>query len=237
MIASSSRDVVRMATGAALYGVFSWLTNVLLLPSASLISLRPGVVIPIFFGLSWGPRVGFFSGFVGNLIGDALSGMGFFPPWDLGNGVMGAVAGLAPLAGRSRRAVDGLVAACAALLGGLGWWMAGDDALRPAPFGGPDFAPSAHAGWPLAVAVALVALRLATRGRSPAVAATVWGVLAVVCGMGTAALLDVPYNGMAVSVALFGEFLPAVVSNTVNALVLLPPLLRAHERALDRRGR
>ena len=68
-----SRAIVRMASGAAFYGVLSWVTNVLLLPSASLISVRPAIVVPVFFGLQWGPKVGFFAGFVGNLLGDTAA--------------------------------------------------------------------------------------------------------------------------------------------------------------------
>ncbi len=232
-----SRAIVRMASGAALYGVFSWVTNILLLPSASLISLRPAIVIPIFFGLQWGPVVGFFAGLVGNLIGDTLTGMGFFPMWDLGNGIVGGVAGIAPLLGRSRRALDLVVAASVAALVALGLWMQRFTTAIDAPFAGPGFVPAEQVGWPFAVAAVLFVLRLAFRGRSPAAEAAVWGVFAVLVGMGTAALLDVPYNGMKVSVALFGEFLPASVANTFNTLVLLPPLIRAYERALIRRGR
>jgi hypothetical protein len=36
-----TREVVYMAIGAALYGVLSWLTNFIQLPSISLVSLRP----------------------------------------------------------------------------------------------------------------------------------------------------------------------------------------------------
>ncbi len=232
-----TRAIVRMASGAALYGVFSWVTNILLLPSASLISIRPAIVIPIFFGLQWGPAVGFFSGLVGNLIGDTLTGMGFFPQWDLGNGIVGAVAGLAPLVGRTRRSSDGLVVLSSALLVAIGLWMRQLAEPFDSPLAGPGFVPANHAAWPFCIAGFLVVLWLAARGRSPAVEATVWGVFAILVGMGTAALIDVPYNGMSLEVALLGEFLPASVSNTVNTLVLLPPMTRAYERALVRGGR
>jgi energy-coupling factor transport system substrate-specific component len=89
-----TREVVYAAIGAALYGVFSWITNFLALPAAGNISLRPAVSIPLFFGVAFGPLVGFFSGLVGNILGDFLSGWGFFWNWDLGNGLMGLVPGL-----------------------------------------------------------------------------------------------------------------------------------------------
>jgi energy-coupling factor transport system substrate-specific component len=102
-----TREVVYMAIGAALYGVLSWLTNALHLPTVSLVSLRPAVAIPLFFGWVFGPVVGFFAGAMGNILGDFLTGWGVFPAWDLGNGLMGLVAGLAharvPDGGRKAR--------------------------------------------------------------------------------------------------------------------------------------
>ncbi len=89
-----TREVVYAAIGAALYGVFSFVTNFLALPAAGNISLRPAVAIPMFFGVAFGPIVGFLSGFVGNLLGDFLSGYGFWWSWDLGNGLMGLIPGL-----------------------------------------------------------------------------------------------------------------------------------------------
>jgi uncharacterized membrane protein len=87
--------VVMMAIGAGLYGVLSWIFNIVPVPSVSLVSLRPVVAIPIFFGFAFGPAVGFFTGAFGNVLGDALTGWGVFPVWDIGNGLMGLVPGLA----------------------------------------------------------------------------------------------------------------------------------------------
>jgi energy-coupling factor transport system substrate-specific component len=93
-----TREVVYAAIGAALYGVLSWVTNFLALPAAGNISLRPAVAIPMFFGVAFGPIVGFISGAVGNILGDFLSGYGFWWSWDIGNGLMGLIPGLiAPL--------------------------------------------------------------------------------------------------------------------------------------------
>lgn len=97
MISISTRDVVMMAIGAGLYGVLSWVFNIVPVPSVSLVSLRPVVAIPIFFGFAFGPVVGFFTGAFGNVLGDALTGWGVFPVWDIGNGLMGLVPGLAGL--------------------------------------------------------------------------------------------------------------------------------------------
>jgi energy-coupling factor transport system substrate-specific component len=84
-----------MAIGAALYGVLGWATAVARIPGPFNVSVRPAVVIPMFFGAIFGPWVGFFTGFVGNVIIDLLSGYGFSWNWSLGNGLLGLIAGMA----------------------------------------------------------------------------------------------------------------------------------------------
>jgi energy-coupling factor transport system substrate-specific component len=90
----SVRHVVYMALGAALYAGISYITNTLQLPGATNVSLRPGIVIPLFFGVVFGPWVGLFTGGVGNLLNDLFTGAVYWN-WDLGNGLIGFVAGLA----------------------------------------------------------------------------------------------------------------------------------------------
>jgi energy-coupling factor transport system substrate-specific component len=89
-----TRQVVYGAIGAALYGVLSWASNFIPLPAAGNVTFRPAVAVLIFFGVAYGPWVGFLAGFIGNTLGDAISGWGFFWNWSLGNGLMGLVAGL-----------------------------------------------------------------------------------------------------------------------------------------------
>jgi len=89
------RQVVYMALGAALYAALSLPTNLISIPSAGNVSLRPAIVIPLFFGVVFGPVVGFFAGAIGNTIGDLISGYGIVWFWELGNGLIGLIAGLA----------------------------------------------------------------------------------------------------------------------------------------------
>src|SRR5215470_6227137 len=91
------RQVVYMALGAALYGGLSYLTNFLQLPSVGNVSVRPAIVIPLFFGAVFGPIVGLITGGLGNFIGDLISGYGVYLNWDIGNGLIGFFAGLASL--------------------------------------------------------------------------------------------------------------------------------------------
>jgi len=92
--AFGTREVVYAAIGAALYAVLSIATNFLQIPAAANVSIRPAVAIPMFFGLAFGPWVGLITGLVGNVISDLISGYGFWPWWDLGNGLIGFIPGL-----------------------------------------------------------------------------------------------------------------------------------------------
>ncbi len=90
-----TREVVYMAIGAALYGVLGWATAIARLPGPFNVSARPAVAILILFGGVFGPWVGFFTGVVGNIIIDLVSGYGFSWNWSLANGLAGLIAGLA----------------------------------------------------------------------------------------------------------------------------------------------
>lgn len=116
-----TREIVYSAIGAALYGVLSWIFNNIQLPGTTLVSFRPPVAIPIFFGIVFGPLVGLFTGAVGNIIGDLVSGYGFYWAWDLGNGVMGLVPGLIAYVGviEFKTARDYIMAVIFSVLGAL----------------------------------------------------------------------------------------------------------------------
>jgi energy-coupling factor transport system substrate-specific component len=119
------RHVVFMALGAALYAGASYATNSLALPGASNVSLRPGIVLPLFFGVAFGPWVGLFTGVVGNSINDMFS-YGIYWNWEIGIGLIGFVAGLTMYFTRgryttTRRIVLAEVAGVIALVVGLGF--------------------------------------------------------------------------------------------------------------------
>ena len=109
--AFGTREVVYSAIGAALYAVLSVATNFLQIPAAANVSVRPAVAIPMFFGLAFGPWVGFLSGFVGNIISDLISGYGFWLWWDIGNGLMGLIPGLIYLSITDFRSISNIVKA------------------------------------------------------------------------------------------------------------------------------
>ncbi len=234
-----TREVVMMAIGAVLYGIFSWATNVIQLPSVSFVSLRPAVAIPIFMGLAFGPVVGFFSGAVGNIIGDALTGWGVFPVWDLGNGLMGMIPGLI-LAWESQRDRRRVTERVLVLVGAIMFLFVILTVLFP-NVEHPWMEGMRAGQWTLGlliITIVLVAVGWFFLRQSPDIAVSViWGSLGVIVGMGFAALADIWVNGYSLATAIIGEFLPAAASDLVFAIILVPILYGAYEAARSQTGR
>jgi len=121
-----SRTIVYAAIGAALYGVLVQFKFPI--PGGTAVDVRPAFALVPFFGFAFGPIAGFFTGLVGNMIGDQISGWGLLTSynWSLANGVAGLLAGLAPLylAGWlngtvGRKAVAGAIAGAIGVVIGL----------------------------------------------------------------------------------------------------------------------
>lgn len=112
---------------AVAYGLLNSLSNIFLLPSAPIISIRPQIALPMAVGILIHPLAGFLTGFAGNVIGDGLSGLGLwtFWNWHLANGLMGGIPGLIRYGGILRIATvrdfgilqAGIVLACAVGVG------------------------------------------------------------------------------------------------------------------------
>jgi energy-coupling factor transport system substrate-specific component len=122
----TSRTIVYAAIGAALYGIL--LVIQIPIPGTKDVSVRPAFAIVPFFGYAFGPIVGFFTGFVGNAIGDQISGWGALTSWNwsIANGLVGFIAGLAPLYLASmmtgtvgRKAIAGAIAGVVGVLIGF----------------------------------------------------------------------------------------------------------------------
>lgn len=240
-----TREVVYMAIGAALYAVFSFLFNgtVFAVPSLSQVALRPAIALPMFFGYAFGPVVGFFTGAVGNMLGDALTGFGLFPQWSLGNGLVGFVAGLPLLFSDKKRSLNnvliagGVLAALAVVLYVLNPSLPNMLFFDPANniFG--DAQISFFAGASIVIGFLLVlGVRFFVKNDDIAAAVT-WGMLGNLIGIGFAAISDIWINGFSLPAAVVGEFLPAAGPNLIFAAVLVPLLVVAYAAVQRQTGR
>ncbi len=235
--AVGTREVVYMAIGAALYGVFNWIFNTIPMPSVSQVALRPSVCIPIFFGYVFGPVVGFFTGAVGNILGDFLTGWGVFPAWDIGNGLMGMVPGLVLLFINKRRSLNFLTILVAVLI----LLTAGLIFINPevvGPWTG-EIESFQLWAWIFMVggAVVIASRFVLERFSVDMAAVNLWGTLGIIVGIGFASIADIWINGYSFATAIIGEFAPAAGPNIVNSMILTPILLAAYEAVQARTGR
>jgi len=235
-----TREVVWMAIGAALYAVFSWLFNgtVFVVPSLSQVALRPAIAIPMFFGYAFGPVVGFFSGAVGNIFGDALTGFGLSPQWSIGNGLVGFIAGLALLFKDKKRSMDTVL------------WVSGVLAVLTVAlfffnrnvqnqfYFATQESVSIFAGIAILIGFVLVlAVRFGFASNEDVAAAVTWGMLGNILGILFASLSDIFINGFSLAAAVVGEFLPAAGPNLIFAAILVPLLVGAYAAVQKQSGR
>ncbi|QBD82428.1 ECF transporter S component [Ktedonosporobacter rubrisoli] len=171
------RQVVYMALGAAIYAALSSVTIPLQIPGASHVQLRPAIVIPLFFGAVFGPWVGLFTGGVGNAITDLISGQLWWN-WEIGNGLIGFVAGLAVFYTLGRYNKTNKI-----------------------------------------------------------IIAEICGVLGNIVGLAFAAYLDIWVSKITLQSATATEFIPALIPNIIQGLILLPIVLVAYNAAVNRLGR
>jgi hypothetical protein len=241
-----TREVVWMAIGAALYAVFSWLFNntVFVVPSLSQVSLRPAIAIPMFFGYAFGPVVGFFSGAVGNMFGDALTGFGLSPQWSIGNGLVGFIAGLPLLFKDKKKSLDMVlsVGAILAVIAAVVYFV--NKALPnmlyyDVPnnvFG--DATITLFAGVSILIGLLLVVIVRFVFGKNIDIATAVtWSMLGNILGIGFAAVSDIWINGYSPAAAIVGEFLPAAGPNLIFAAILVPLLVVAYAAVQKQSGR
>jgi energy-coupling factor transport system substrate-specific component len=241
-----TREVVYMSIGAALYAIFSYLFNgtVFVVPSLSQVSLRPAIAIPMFFGYAFGPVVGFFTGAVGNMLGDALTGFSLSPQWSVGNGLVGMIAGMVYLFSDKKRSMDtvliisGVLAVLATAIFFLNrdnpnmlFFDPGNDI-----FG--DQQISLFAGISAVVGLVLVlGVRFLFNQNIDVAAAVTWSMLGTFLGLGFAAISDIWINGFSPAAAIVGEFLPAAGPDLLFAAILVPILVGAYAAVQRQSGR
>lgn len=241
-----TREVVYMAIGAALYAIFSYLFNgtVFVVPSVSQVSLRPAICIPMFFGYAFGPAVGLFTGAVGNMFGDALTGFGLSPQWSVGNGLIGMIAGMVWLFKDKKRSINivliisAILAVGATIVYALNRNVANQlfFDVEAGIFG--DAQISMFAALTALIGLAIVlAIRVVFKQNVDIAAAVTWAMLGNFIGIGFAAISDIWINGYSPAVAIVGEFLPAAGPNMIFGAILVPILVAAYEAVQRQTGR
>jgi energy-coupling factor transport system substrate-specific component len=98
-----AQEVLHSMIGTALFIVLDVATSFAHIPSVHNVSFRPAVVIPMVFGVVFGPWAGLLSGLAGKIMGDLVTEQGFWPWWSLGYGLMGFLPGLIWLGLRNYR--------------------------------------------------------------------------------------------------------------------------------------
>jgi hypothetical protein len=241
-----TRQVVYMAIGAALYAVFSYLFNgtVFFVPSVSQVALRPAIAIPMFFGYAFGPTVGFLTGAVGNMFGDALTGFGLSPQWSVGNGLIGMIAGMVALFADKKKSIN-VVLGISIVLAAIAtvFYLLYPDLANLLYFNPEenifgDQAISLFAGVSAVIGLVLVVIvRFAFSTNVDIAAAVTWSMLGNFIGLGFAAISDIWINGYSPAVAIVGEFLPAAGPNLIFAAILVPILVAAYAAVQRQTGR
>lgn len=241
-----TREVVYMSIGAALYAVLSYLFNgtVFVVPSVSQVALRPAVAIPMFFGYAFGPTVGFFTGAVGNMFGDALTGFGLSPQWSVGNGLIGMISGLALLFPDKKKGLNAVLGVSAVLVALFTILFIANPNIENLLYFAPeegifgDAPITIFAGVSLVVGFLIVlALRFLFNKDIDVTAAVTWATLGNILGIGFAAVSDIWINGYSPVVAIVGEFLPAAGPNLIFAAILVPLLVGAYAAVRRQSGR
>lgn len=198
----------------------------------------------MFFGYAFGPVVGFFTGAVGNMFGDALTGFGLSPQWSIGNGLVGFIAGLPLLFSDKKKSIDTVlwVSFALALLGAVVYYL--NRNLPNMLFFDPeagifgDATITLFAGISILVGFVLVLIvRYAFRENTDVAAAVTWGMLGNILGIGFAAISDIWINGFSFAAAIVGEFLPAAGPNLIFAAILVPILVGAYAAVQRQAGR
>ncbi len=241
-----TREVVYMAIGAALYALFSFIFNgtVFVVPSVSQVALRPAIAIPMFFGYAFGPAVGFFTGAVGNMFGDALTGFGLSPQWSVGNGLVGMISGMVWLFSDKKKSIN-TVLIISAVLAGIATLIYLINRNLPnmlyydVPnniFG--DQQITLFAGLSAIIGLVLVlVVRYIFRANIDVAAAVTWSMLGNIIGIGFAAISDIWINGYPPALAVVGEFLPSAGPNLLFAAILVPILVIAYSAVQKQTGR
>lgn len=231
-----NRHIGVMALGAALYALTAYVFETLLDLSIGQLVIRPQVCLPILLGYAFGPVVGFFSGSVGSLLGDFVTGWGVFPAWHIGSGLTGLIPGLAAVLTNGEHEpppISTLVIATIAITASIIFVHP----TAPEPWTGEvqDFS---FWAWALVIGgVVMIGNSVLLQETHVDLAAlNLWGTLGLLTGNAFASLAHLWLYEYSLATAVIGEFAPAAATDIFNLVVFTPLVLAAYRTAQTRVG-
>jgi len=229
-------QVLYMGLGTALYLGISYLFNAHLKLSFGRIALRPAVCIPILFGFSFGPGVGFFTGAAGSLLADFAIGWDVFPIWSIASGLTGMIPGFMSLFQEEnvpQRYLSTFVILMIILSAGLVFLHP----IVPEPWTGEikDFTFWAYAL--IMGGVTMIANSYLMEQRDlDLVSINLWGALGIIISTLLASLGDMWLNNFSLETALIGEYAPYTAIELLNLVLFAPIIMAAYHAARNRLG-
>jgi hypothetical protein len=222
------RHIPVMTAGAALYVLLAYVFNDLFDLSIGPVPLRPQICIPILLGYAFTPIVGFFTGAVGSLMGDFVTGWGVFPAWHIGSGLTGLVPGLVTLVSYERRNLRHLSTLVIVLMG-LTAGIIFVHPRAPEPWTG-EVQNFSFWGWLLVIggAVMLANSRLLEQVSIALAAINLWGTLGIIAGNGFTSVAHIWTNEYSLATAVIGEFAPTVATDVLNLIIFAPLVLAGY---------
>jgi len=229
--------ILYMALGTALYVLLSYVFNGLLELSVGQVVIRPMVCIPVLAGYAFGPVVGFFTGAVGNVLGDFVTGWGVFPAWAIATGLTGLIPGWASILAEEKRNLPFLTTLVVVLVV-IAASVVFVHPRVPEPFTG-EVTNHTFWGWALLIGGAvMLANRFLLEQASVALAAVnLWGTLGILAGSAFAAVAHIWINEYTPGTAIIGEFAPAAGTDILNLMIFTPLVLAAYNAVRGRAGR
>ncbi|MFO8035763.1 MAG: ECF transporter S component [Anaerolineales bacterium] len=230
------KQVLYMGVGAGLYMLIRYLFTAILQISFGKISIHPAVCIPVLFGFSFGPGVGFFTGAVGSLLADFAIGWDVFPIWSIATGMTGMIPGFMSLLKEEnipQRYLSTLVILLIILSAGMVFLHP----VVPEPWTGEI---KDYTFWAYALlmggAIMIANGYLMEQRDLNFVSINLWGALGIIVSTLLTSLGDIWLNNFSLETALIGEYAPYTAIDLLNLVLFAPLIMAAYHAARNRLG-
>ncbi len=230
------QKVLFMGVGTALYLGISYFFTAHLKLSFGKIALRPAVCLPVLFGFSFGPGVGFFTGAVGSLLADFAIGWDVFPIWSIASGVSGMIPGFMSLF-REENIPQRYLSTFVILMIVLSAGMVFLHPTVPEPWTG-EIKDFTFWGYALLIGGAIMVANsyLMEQGDLNLVSINLWGALGIILSTLLTSLGDIWLNDFSLETALIGEYAPYTAIDLLNLVLFAPLIMAAYHAARNRLG-